>query len=39
MSKMLEEIREQPQALERTFREELGQIKALKKRIGGARPR
>ena len=39
MSKMLEEIREQPQALERTFREELGQIEDLKKRIGGARPR
>ncbi len=39
MSKMLEEIREQPDALERTFREELGQTRQLKKRLSGARPR
>ncbi len=39
MSKMLEEIREQPEALERTFREELSQIKQLKTRLAGARPR
>ena len=36
---MLEEIREQPDALERTFREELGQTRQLKKRLSGARPR
>lgn len=39
MSKMLEEIREQPDALERTFREELSQTRQLKKRLSGARPR
>ena len=39
MSKMLEEIREQPDALERTFREELGQTRQLKKRLSGTRPR
>ncbi len=39
MSKMLEEIREQPDALERTFREELSQTRQLKKRLSSARPR
>ncbi|MGI8741517.1 MAG: SIS domain-containing protein [Bryobacteraceae bacterium] len=39
MSKMLEEIREQPDALERTFREELGPIRELKTRLARQRPR
>lgn len=36
---MLEEIREQPEALERTFREEIGPIRELKARLSRERPR
>ena len=39
MSKMLEEIREQPAALERTLREELPRIADLKRRLETKRPR
>jgi glutamine---fructose-6-phosphate transaminase (isomerizing) len=39
MSKMLEEIREQPAALERTLREELPRITDLKRRLETKRPR
>ncbi|MCC7496782.1 MAG: SIS domain-containing protein [Bryobacterales bacterium] len=39
MSKMLEEIRQQPAALERTLREELPGIEELKARLAGRRPR
>src|SRR5262245_45720482 len=39
MSKMLEEIREQPAALERTLREELPRIADLKRRLEAKRPR
>jgi glucosamine--fructose-6-phosphate aminotransferase (isomerizing) len=39
MSKMLEEIREQPVALERTLKEELGAVAELKRRLDANRPR
>lgn len=39
MSKMLEEIREQPQALERTLKSELNRAKRLKIRLEKNRPR
>jgi glutamine---fructose-6-phosphate transaminase (isomerizing) len=39
MSKMLDEIREQPAALERTLREELPRIADLKRRLEAKRPR
>lgn len=39
MSKMLEEIRQQPEALERTFREEIAGVERLKARLAKARPR
>jgi glucosamine--fructose-6-phosphate aminotransferase (isomerizing) len=38
MSKMLEEIREQPEALERTFRGELAAVEELKARLQRNRP-
>ncbi|MCX6619502.1 MAG: SIS domain-containing protein, partial [Acidobacteria bacterium] len=39
MSKMLEEIRQQPAALERTLKEELAGIEILKRRLAPRRPR
>ncbi|MFN9754521.1 MAG: SIS domain-containing protein, partial [bacterium] len=39
MSKMLEEIRQQPAALERTFRAELRSIEKLKKHFAARRPK
>ncbi|HLJ45148.1 MAG TPA: SIS domain-containing protein [Bryobacteraceae bacterium] len=39
MSKMLEEIREQPSALERTLKEELGEIERLRERLLKRKPR
>lgn len=39
MSKMLDEIRQQPAALERTFRSELKGIEKLKARFAGNRPK
>src|ERR1035438_3785730 len=39
MSKMLEEIKEQPAALERTLKGELGAIGALKSRLSAKPPR
>jgi glutamine---fructose-6-phosphate transaminase (isomerizing) len=39
MSKMLEEIREQPGALERTLKEELAGVSELKRRLEKQRPR
>lgn len=39
MSKMLEEIRQQPVALERTLKSELQRIKRFKARLDSARPR
>ena len=39
MSKMLEEIREQPRALERTLDSELSGVEALRARLSQARPK
>ena len=39
VSKMLEEIRQQPDALERTLRSELSRIRALQRAVAGRKPR